>query len=78
MHMEAYGSPASWPSELRPILQDDTLVVFFSLPLACANSYPKIKRAMLTHWGISTQSKVQEILEMQPKQKASRYAAGHL
>ncbi len=66
--MQTYKIPeASWPAELRAILQDKALDVFLQLPLAYANTYQKIKLAMLRHWGISTQSKVQEVLEMNPK-----------
>ena len=66
--MQTYEIPeARWPAKLRAILQDDALEVFLRLPLAYANSYSKIKQAMLRNWGISTQSKIQDILEMNPK-----------
>ena len=67
-HMTAFRVPQErWSTELRMILQDDTLAAFLALPTSQANNYDAIKTALLVCAGISMTSSIQALLQLNPK-----------
>ena len=66
--MTSYGiAHTRWASELRILLKDDALSAFLAIPTTQAADYGHVKTTLLIRSGISLSSKIQELLQLQPK-----------